>query len=111
MTFPQNVPTVEVMLDKPRRIAFTLGAMRRIKQVTGHSVTEEKSAELTDVIGAYIWAMLVEEDRKDVTVEQVEDMIWPGNLDEITAAFNQVVGASTPVGKGELVAIPVSPQT
>lgn len=104
MQLPTNVPSVVVNLDRPRRIAFTLGAMRRIKQATGKSVTDEGS-ELTDVMGAFIWAMLIEEDRKDVTVEQVEDMIWPGNLDEVTAAFNQVVGQSTPEGKVEAVPV------
>lgn len=107
---PENVPTVVINLDRPRRIAFTLGAMRRVKQMTGHAVTDQQS-ELTDVIGTYIWAMLIEEDRKDVTVEQIEDMIYPGNLDAVTAAFNEVVAASTPEGKAQAVPVEVSLQT
>lgn len=109
---PQNVPTVEITLagDRPRRIAFTLGAMRRIKTVTGHSVGDD-AIQLAEIIGAYIWAMLVKEDRKDVTVEDIEDMIHPGNLDEIIAAFNAVVSQGVPEGKVVAVPVEVSPQT
>ena len=103
MKLPENVPTVVIELDRPRTMAFTLGAMRRIKQVTGHALDDEKpdGERLIDVIGAYIWAVLIEEDRKDLTVENVEDLLHPGNLDAATQAFNALVTGGTPVGKAD----------
>lgn len=94
MSLPEHVPTAVVNLDKPRRVAFTLGAMRRIKEATGFAIDDEAPRRTTDVLGAYIWAMLVKEDREGLTVEDVEDMLHPGNLEEITNVFHKLVGLS-----------------
>lgn len=102
MSLPVNVPVAEIMLGgSPRKIAFTLGAMRRIKEVTGHGIDEETDQRTVDVLGAYIWAMLVKEDRKGLTVEDVEDMLHPGNLESITEVFNKLVTASTGDAEGK----------
>lgn len=96
---PEAVPTVEVVLaGKPRKLAFTLGAMRRIKQATGHDIDAAESQKIVEVLGAYIWAMMGKEDRKELSVEDVEDCLHPGNLEEITSVFNQLVGGE-PEGK------------
>lgn len=102
MKLPESVPQAVVVLDKPRTMAFTFGAMRRIKQVSGHSLDDpEAPRAVTDVIGFYIWALLVEEDRGELTVENVWDLLHPGNIDAVTASFTELVGAGTGNGSDE----------
>jgi hypothetical protein len=88
-SLPENVPTATILLDRPRTIAFTLSAMRRIRE-SGRTIGDETidEAAMVDHIGAYVWAMLVNEDREGLTIEDVEDMLHPGNLPAVTAAFN-----------------------
>lgn len=97
MALPENVPTVSLELDRTRRLAFTLGAMRRIKEATGRSITVIQSAgeeEMLEHIGACVWAMLVNEDRADVEVADVEEMIHPGNLNAVIEAFSDLVSGA-----------------
>ncbi|HEX6924354.1 MAG TPA: hypothetical protein VF167_02940 [Longimicrobiaceae bacterium] len=105
MALAANVPTAQVELDRNRTIAFTIGAMRRVKELTGRSITA--GIEEEDV-GRVVWAMLTEEDRADLTPEQVEDMIHPGNLGAVTAAIARLSGDAEgaegnarPAGKGK----------
>lgn len=73
-----NVPFVEINLDKPRRMALTTGAVRRIHEVTGTGIGE---ADTVANLGVYIWAALVWEDRT-LTLPEVEDgMIHLGNIE------------------------------
>jgi hypothetical protein len=114
MKIPESVPQAEIMLDKPRTIAFTFGAMRRIKQHTGKALDDEREQGVSDVLGTWIWAMLSEDDRKELSLENVWDCLHPGNVEEISAAFNALVGGEpsssngdeTTAGKVELVAGP-----
>lgn len=108
MKLPAYIPTTVVKLDRERRIALTLAAMRRITAVTGASVFD--STDLRETIGQCIWAMLIDDDRGDVTVENIEDMIYPGNMAEVIAAFNEVIAASNPEGKAVAVPVEESPQ-
>lgn len=95
MKLPESIPTSVIELDRPRTLAFTLGAMRRIKQVSGKAFDDPDAPRtVTDVIGFYIWAMLIEEDRTELTVENVWDLLHPGNIDAVTAAFTQLMNAS-----------------
>lgn len=99
-----GVPTATIVLDQERQIAFTLGTMRRIREVTGASVEDmEKIADdegaMLDNMAAYIWAMLVPADRKDLTVEDVEDLLHPGNLEQVKKAFTDLTLDIT-TGKG-----------
>lgn len=94
MKLPESIPTVVIVLDRPRTLAFTLGAMRRIKEQSGHALDDPEAPHaVTDVIGIYIWALLIKEDRTDLTVEDIWDLLHPGNLEEMTAAFYTLVGA------------------
>jgi hypothetical protein len=90
---PENVPTVTVELDRPRTLAFTLGAMRRIKEATGRSISEIQETDIQpETFGSYIWALLVNEDRAGLTVEDIEEMVHAGNLRAVSAALQELVG-------------------
>lgn len=102
-TVAQNVQTVTIALDRPRSMALTLGAMRRIKEATGRSITELQQGERgieVEHVGAYIWAMLVNADREGLSVEDVEEMIRPRDLPEVTAAFAKLFTAASEGAEG-----------
>lgn len=97
-----HTPTVTIHLDRPRTLAFTLGAVQRIKDATGISVLAlARQGEgalkeaLMDHIGVFLWAMLVKEDR-DITAEDLADLIHLGNLDQVATQLGGLMGASAP---------------
>src|SRR4026209_2797810 len=98
MKLPEYIPTAVVNLDRPRTTALTNAAQRRIRPVAGKNITDE-ATDLMDLIGVFIWGLLVDEDRADVTVEDIENMIYPGNMAEMIRAVSGLVQESTPVGK------------
>lgn len=105
MTLP-NVPTVTIELDKPRRLAMTLGAMLRIKQERVKRHKELSALTNGDgdadhsalMLGPQIWAMLVDEDRAELTIEQVEGAVHMQNMDAIISAIEEISGSSAAEG-------------
>jgi hypothetical protein len=105
-TRAQNVPTTELDLGKPRTLAFTLGAMQRIKEKTGHSVLElaaaakdrdgSLGATMLDQIHVWIWAMMEKTDRGELSPEDVADLLHPGSLPAITEAIGSLFRQSMP---------------
>lgn len=101
MAFIEGIPTVVLQLDQPRTLGFTMGAMRRIKEELGTldlpmvdgRIPLDRAIEIMPV---YIWACLDAKDRTEVSVEQLEDMMHPGNLPEITDAVTKLFKASSP---------------
>lgn len=102
MPFLEGVPTVVLQLDKPRTLGFTMAAMRRIKEKAGTlelpvdangRVPLEKAI---DLMPTYIWACLAPEDRAEVSLEQLEEMLHPGNLEAVTQAIVSLFQRSNP---------------
>lgn len=111
MTLPEAVPTVEIILDKPRKMALTLGALRRIQEQTGKSVNALDEVLQNDPlshIGGLIWASLVNEDRAGLTRDDVEEMLHMGNLEAAVGSFHELLavmaGPEGAEGKGRPVA-------
>lgn len=110
---PENVPVVEIVLDRPRKMALTLGAMRRIQEQTGQPVTELgellKNNPL-EHLGGLIWAALVNEDREGLKSEDIEEMLHLGNLEPAIAAYHDLLASLLPQkgaeGKGLAVVAP-----
>lgn len=95
---PENfVPSAVVHLDKPRRLTFTLGAARRFQHATGKKLHEIDESVIDPVgeLPELIWAMAAGED-PTLTLEQVEEAIYPGNLEAVTTAVAQVLSQSMP---------------
>lgn len=100
MSFPEGTPTVEVVLDQPRTLGFTLGAMRRIKETLGtlEIDTEAGDEGLVTTLPSYIWACMDAEGRAALSIEQVEDMIHPRNMGPISQALRDLFEQSAPEG-------------
>jgi hypothetical protein len=100
MSFPTGTPTVEVDLDGPRTLGFTLGAMRRIKEATGTLEVDENATEETmlQTLPVYVWACMGAEDRADLSIEAIEDMIHPMNMVAINGAVTALFQLSVPKG-------------
>lgn len=99
---PENVPTATVKLDKERRIAFTLGAMRRIKEATNKDLeTALDETTLFETLGPIIWALLVKEDREGLTAADVEDMIAPSMIGTLVEAVGKLATGSVDAAEGK----------
>lgn len=110
MPLPENVPFETLELDKPRRLAFTLGALRRLRQHNGYAYDAQVVETTVERIGVYVWAMLIPEDRDNLTVEDVEDMLHYGNLAEAIAVVAKLanISADAEAGKVEAVESPLT---
>lgn len=110
MALPENVPVVTIALDRPRRMALTFGAMRRIKEQTGLSITalhEMPEDERMDHFHQFIWALLVNEDREGLTPDDLEEMLHPGNMGTVADGFLEVLyGPATKGAEGNGVPAP-----
>jgi hypothetical protein len=111
MALPENAHTVTVPLDRPRRLALTLGAMRRIQQLTGQTVStlaDLSEADRTEHFHRLIWSLLVNEDREGLTPEDLEELIHAGNLQAIAEGFAAVLFEPLPTkgAEGNVVVVP-----
>lgn len=102
MPFIEGIPTVVLQLDKARTLGFTMGAMRRIKERLGtlELPMDEKGKipldRAIEIMPTYIWACMDTPDRAEISVEQLEDMMHPGNLQAITEAVTALFQRSNP---------------
>ena len=107
MSLPPNIPTRTVELDRPRTIALTLAALKRIRDVTGSldmSLTEEA---IFDRAPSLVWAALVDGDREDLTPDDVANMLHAGNLAQVVEALGGLATESHPKGsEGKAVPAP-----
>ena len=115
MALPENAHTVTVPLDRPRRLALTLGAMRRIQQLTGLTVStlaDLSEADRTEHFHRLIWSLLVNEDREGLTPEDLEELIHAGNLQAIAEGFAAVLFEPLPTkgAEGNAVVVPPAPK-
>lgn len=107
MPLPPNVPTRVIPLDRPRTMALTLAALRRIKDVTGSLDIDLTEDAIFDRAPSLVWAALVDEDRTDLTPDGVGDMLHAGNLSVVVSALGELAEASRPAdAEGNAVPAP-----
>ena len=98
MAFAEGVPTVEVQLDKPRSLGFTLGSMRRsMEERRKRNVPEDAPEALT--LALDVWACLDGESRAEISIEQIEEMVHVGNIKAVSASFAELFRLSNPDGE------------
>lgn len=86
--FAEGQPTAVVMLDRERTIGHSFGAINRALGILGTAELKlESSAEIARKLPVWIWACLPEADRKELSPDQVADLIHRKNQDAIVAAF------------------------
>jgi hypothetical protein len=80
---------VSVVLDKPRNLKLTLGAMKAFeKAVSKNAFTLDwKNLSATE-LSALLWASIIHED-KSLTIEQVDNMIDSSNMMEVIGKLAQ----------------------
>lgn len=89
------VPKIAIELDRTRHLVFSYGTVKRIEEETGRQVEEFEEGIPAADLAKVVWAMLAHEDR-DLTVEDVEEMLFPGNLDYVAEKISEVVRVSRP---------------
>jgi hypothetical protein len=106
----KTLPQIAVKLDKERHFLVSMGALRRFQKASGKNIldkttmdqisTDLKSNTLTDDLFILLCACLRHEDDK-LTVEQLEDMICPGTMQEVLKKFFEAWAAAMPDKKSE----------
>lgn len=94
--FTDGTPTATIELDKPRVVAFTLGAMRRAKKLGVLHVDAEDPTALMLAMPEYVWACLSDKDRHELTVDAIAELMSPRNVHEIAEAIGDLFRASMP---------------
>lgn len=94
--FTEGTPTVTINLDKPRTLAFTLGAMRRAQELGVLSVDVTDGTALMLAMPQYVWACLSNADRKELSVDEIAELMNPNNVQSISAALGELFKVSLP---------------
>lgn len=97
--FATGTPTVTVKLDKDRTLGFTLGAMERVQSKLGKAAFsgESETEELT-ALPVYVWACLSKADREELALEDVKELLHPGNMQAVSEAIGDLFIRSNPEG-------------
>ncbi|MCM3639696.1 hypothetical protein M4D68_00865 [Priestia aryabhattai] len=87
--------TVDITLDKERKMAFPLMSLVRLKKEFGIELKDlqdkEKSQDVETIL-AIIWAGLIHEDR-ELTYEDVGYMVDVSQLSEVSEKLTEVFGS------------------
>ena len=107
---PEVVPSIEIMLDKPRHLKLTLGGMKRFDEVTGRNLLKGFNLEdmTTGELIAFIWCCLIWEDRK-LSLEDIGFLLDITQLPEITEKLRGMVKVSVPGKKEDDAPLVVNP--
>jgi hypothetical protein len=100
MPFIEGVPTVVVQLDKPRTLGFTMGAIRRIQDRLGTLDVSTDGMGALLALPVYVWACMDTEGRGELSVDQVAEMVHPGNAQVISESITALMGMSSPEAAG-----------
>lgn len=95
--FAEGTPTATIQLDKPRELGFTLGAMRRAKELGVLNVDADDATGMMLALPEYVWACLDEADRSELTVEGIGELMNPLNMQDIAVAVGGLFRASVPI--------------
>jgi hypothetical protein len=99
-----SVPHVTIDLDRPRRMALSLGATRRIEDATGMEFPAVMEAILEgkvfSLFAPVIWAGLAGED-PDLTLGAVEEMIPAGAIQALMGPLDDLFARTFPDLAGE----------
>lgn len=95
--FAEGTPTVDVTLGgKTYTIGYSWGAKRRARQELIRRGNDADRAHEEEYLSTLLWACLGKEDRSLLSVEDIEDMIHPGNESEIGKQLKQLIVRGEP---------------
>jgi hypothetical protein len=85
-------PEVEIILDKPRKMRFSLGSIKKYYEKTGTNLLTYKFTDDTlvdlDMITGMAWTGLIRDD-PSLTFEDVDDLIDMRNMIPVQLAIMQ----------------------
>lgn len=101
--------TIRLHLDRPRNLALTMGALRKVKAAAAlpvHALLLGMTMLDPDAIVHVLWAALIHED-PSLTPDQVTDLVdvylqGGGDLETLVDVLDQVVVASRVIRREEL---------
>lgn len=83
--------TITLELDRVRTLKFTLNSLEIIEDLTGESLDKIGQSMNMKTLKALLFAGLVHED-KELTAEQVGDMIEFDDLERVSSALSEALG-------------------
>lgn len=103
MPFAEGTPTITVQLGrKDYTLGWTWGAKRRVKE----RLRPEDPFE--DNIAVVLWAAMDKESREAISVEEIEELVHPGNEAEVVEKFSELFKKSEPKEEPEKNGEPVA---
>lgn len=97
MSFAEGTPTVEITLGgKSYTIGYSWGGKRRAREYLTRQGADPAKANEEEYLSTLLWACMDKESRSSLTVEDVEDMIHPGNEVEIGEKLKQLIVRGEP---------------
>lgn len=97
MSFAEGTPTVEVVLGgKTYTVGYSWGGKRRAREQLARNGADPNKAHEEEYLSTLLWACLDREARASLSVEDVEDMIHPGNESEIGEKLRQLIVRGEP---------------
>lgn len=89
-------PEVAIILDKERHLRFNFNAAKAFKRETGKSMLDTSVWRVVDeeIIVALVWSLLIHED-KELTIDQVGELLDFGNISTVTDKLSEVYTVST----------------
>lgn len=95
--FAEGTPTVQIQLGvKSYTLGWTWGAKRRARETILSRHADPQNVDQSEAIAAAVWASMEKEKRAELSVEDVEEMIHPGNELEVMEKINQIIKSSEP---------------
>lgn len=100
MGVPLGVPRGTVVLDRPRAVTLQLDALLRLTEALGVPLHELEASppQMAPVLDAWVWACLTDDDRADVTREEIRAMLHLGNMGDCIQEIIRVASLSMPEG-------------
>jgi hypothetical protein len=95
--FAEGTPTVTVRLGgKDYTLGFTIGAMRRAKELGVSQVDLSDGSALMLAMPQYVWACMTKEDRASLSPDEIDELVNPSNISNISEAIGELFKASLP---------------
>jgi hypothetical protein len=95
MSKSKMIPVVDIELDRPRKLKYTNGALRKFQEKAGKSALKMKPEEFGDYMTELLWAGLLHED-SSLTFEQADELIGPGNYQYVMGCISEAWGVAMP---------------
>lgn len=97
MPFAEGTPTAQIELNgKSYTLGFTLGAMKRAKDLGVLTVNTQDDTDFMLALPGYVWACMDDEARKESTPESLAERMHPHNARAIAKAVTALFVDSLP---------------